>query len=169
MPQTISKNEDTQTQVIAGAFSDPNKASEVVQEFRKLGYLGNNLQIFSKDVSEPHYVVVMDEVVAISQRVYYAQAIEDGKTVVVVSGVMDPQPVIDLFDRYGAEYNPDGSRNLRDDVAGMTLGAVVGAVALGAVGGLVAGPIGLAAGIPAGALAGGAAGAAAGTSAEHKK
>ncbi len=87
----------------------------------------------------------------------------------VVHNVIDPARVIDIFDRYKAEYNPDGSRNLRDDVLGMTTGAAVGAAALGAAGAVVAGPLGAAAGVAAGAVLGGGVGAAAGKAAEHRK
>jgi hypothetical protein len=43
------------------------------------------------------------------------------KVLVAVYEVTDPAPVIDIFDKFKAEYNPNGSRNLRDDVAGMTV------------------------------------------------
>ena len=63
------------------------------------------------------------------------------KTLVAVHNVTDPTPVIEVFDDHKAEYNPDGSRNLRDDVAGMTVGAVAGAVAGGVAGTAIAGPL----------------------------
>jgi hypothetical protein len=88
---------------------------------------------------------------------------------VAVFEVTDPVPVIDIFDKYKAEYNPNGSRNLREDVLGMTAGAVVGAVALGAVGAVVGGPVGAAAGLATGAVVGGGSGAAAGKAIEHRK
>jgi uncharacterized membrane protein len=68
-----------------------------------------------------------------------------------------------------AEYNPDGSRNLRQDVVGMTAGAAIGAIAGGVAGTVVAGPLGGAAGAAAGAVVGGGAGAAAGKASEHRK
>ena len=77
--------------------------------------------------------------------------------------------MIDVFDKYKAEYNPNGSRNLRDDVLAMTTGALVGAAAGGAVGALVGGPAGSAAGAAAGALVGGGSGAAIGKDSEHNK
>jgi hypothetical protein len=88
---------------------------------------------------------------------------------VAVYGVTDPAPVIDIFDKFKAEYNPNGSRNLREDVAGMTVGAVVGAAALGAIGAAVGGPVGAAVGGVAGAVVGGGSGAAAGKAVEHRK
>lgn len=93
-----------------------------------------------------------------------------GKTLVTVNHVLPEQRavVIDTFNRYGAHLNPDGSRNLREDVIGMTTGTAIGAAAGAVVGGIAAGPAGAAAGGAAGALAGGAAGAAAGKAAEHQ-
>ena len=70
----------------------------------------------------------------------------------VVYDVTDPSPIIDVFDEYKAQYNPNGSRNLREDVLGMTAGTIVGAAALGAVGALVGGPLGAAVGGAAGAV-----------------
>jgi len=75
-----------------------------------------------------------------SQALFFDKAIEVGKTVVAVYEVTDPAPIIDIFDKYQAEYNPSGSRNLRENVLGMTTGAVVGAAALGTIGAVVAGP-----------------------------
>jgi uncharacterized membrane protein len=107
--------------------------------------------------------------VAESQALYYDKAVRNGKILVAVHNVVDPAPVIEIFDDNKAEYNPDGSRNLRQDVAGMTAGAVVGAVAGAVAGTVVGGPVGGAAGAAAGAVVGGGAGAAAGKATEHRK
>ena len=104
-----------------------------------------------------------------SQAIYYGEVIHAGKVLVVVSEVADPAPIIDVFDKYKAEYNPNGSRNLRDDVAGMTVGAAIGAAAGGVAGAVIGGPVGAAAGVAAGVVVGGGAGAAAGKAVEHKK
>ena len=83
--------------------------------------------------------------------------------------VTDPSPIIDVFDEYKAQYNPNGSRNLREDVLGMTAGTVIGAAALGAIGALVGGPLGAAVGGATGAVVGGGSGAVAGKAIEHQK
>ena len=93
----------------------------------------------------------------------------EGKVLVAVYEVTDPAPVIDIFDKFKAEYNPNGSRNLRQDVGDMTVGAVVGAAAGSIVGSLMGGPLGAAAGAAAGAVVGGGSGAVVGKSAEHRK
>jgi len=92
-----------------------------------------------------------------SQARYYDHLIRRGRILVAVYDVIDPAPVIDILDEFHAEFNPDGSRNLRDDVIGMTTGAVVGAAA------------GPAVGAAAGAVVGGGSGAAVGKVAEHRK
>jgi uncharacterized membrane protein len=107
--------------------------------------------------------------IAESQALFYEKAIKNGKILVAVHNVTDAAPVIEVFDDNKAEYNPDGSRNLRQDVAGMTAGAAVGAVAGAVAGTAVAGPLGGAVGAAAGAVVGGGAGAAAGKAVEHRK
>jgi hypothetical protein len=103
------------------------------------------------------------------QAEHYDELIRQGRTLVAVYDIVDPAPVIDVLDEFQAEFNPDGSRNIREDVVGMTTGAVVGAAALGSVGGAVAGPAGAALGAAAGAVLGGGSGAAVGKAAEHRK
>src|SRR5690606_35032823 len=100
---------------------------------------------------------------------YHNKVIREGKVLLSVYEVEDARLVIDIFDKFGAEYNPTGSRNLRVDVAGMTAGVVIGAVTGGAVGGILAGPAGAAAGAAVGAVAGGGTGVAAGKAVEYKK
>jgi hypothetical protein len=107
--------------------------------------------------------------VAPSQALFYDRAIREGRVLIAVHNVTEPARVIDVFDRFGAEFNPDGARNMRDDVAGMTVGAAVGAALGGVAGAAVAGPLGAAAGVAAGAIVGGGTGAAAGKAAEHRK
>ncbi len=88
---------------------------------------------------------------------------------VVIYEVPDAAKIIEIFDRFGAESNPDHSRNVRQDVFGLTAGVISGAALGGATGALLGGPVGAAAGIAAGIVAGGAAGAAAGKAVEHQK
>ncbi len=168
MPETISRT--SQGQIIGGTFTSSDNADKAVRAFQELGISPNDIEVVvqlneTKDTDK----MWADRGFAESQADYYEQAIRDGKILVVVYGVVDPAPVIDVFDQYRAEFNPNGSRNLRDDVAGMTVGAAVGAVAGGVAGAAVAGPPGAVAGAAAGAVVGGGAGAAAGKAAEHRK
>jgi hypothetical protein len=171
MPQTINKTADLQ--IIAGVFSDREKADKAIAAFQEAGVPAQNIQfVFQPDklATTSTYVDDFQERgIAERQSVYYDKAISDGKLFVAIYNVTDPAPIVEIFDRFGAEYNPDGSRNVRQDVAGMTAGAGAGAV-IGAAAGLVAGgPIGAAAGAAAGAVLGGGAGAAAGKGIEHNK
>ena len=171
MPQTIDKT--GLGQIIGGTFADRENADKAVQAFRDLGIPDEEIQVVvqlnEKQAKEAYTDILTDRGFADSQARFYDKAIREGKILVVVYDVTDPAKIIDVFDRFKAEYNPNGSRNLRDDVAGMTVGAVVGAVAGGVAGAVVAGPLGAAAGGAAGAVVGGGAGAAAGKAAEHSK
>jgi hypothetical protein len=171
MPETISKNDNRQ--IIGGVFSDRENADEAVQELRELGIADANIQVvvmLEADKSRAAYTdALVGRGVAESQALFYDKAVRDGKILVAVHNVVDPAPVIEIFDDNKAEYNPDGSRNLRDDVAGMTAGAAVGALAGGVAGTIAAGPLGGAVGAAAGAVVGGGAGAAVGKAVEHRK
>jgi hypothetical protein len=171
MPKTIDRT--FHGQIIGGAFSNRENSNKAVEAFQEMGIPESDIQIVvqldEKQTKTVYSDILTERGFSESQATYYDKAIREGKTLVVVYGVADPKPVIDVFDRFKAEYNPNGSRNLRDDVAGMTVGAVVGAVAGGVAGAAVAGPVGAAAGVAAGAVVGGGSGAAAGKAAEHKK
>jgi hypothetical protein len=172
MPETISKSNNN-LQIIGGTFSNRENADRAIQAFRELGVPEQNIQVViqlnESQADQAYTDALVGRGVSESQALFYDKAIRDGKILVAIHNVTDPTRVIEVFDRFGAEFNPNGSRNLRDDVLGMTAGAVVGAAALGVAGGVVGGPVGAAAGAAAGAVLGGGAGAAAGKAAEHRK
>ncbi len=171
MPQTLDKT--FQGQIIGGIFSNRENAEKAVDALVDLGIERSDIQVVvqcSETPEEDVYTdILTDRGSAQSQAKFYDQAIRSGKVLVVVYSVLEPAPVIDVFDHYSAEFNPNGSRNLRDDVLGMTTGALVGAAAGGAVGAIVGGPAGGAAGEAAGAILGGGSGAAVGRTSEHHK
>jgi len=171
MPKTIDKT--FQGQIIGGTFSNRDNADKAVAAFQEMGIPQSNIQIVvqlnDKQTEDVYTDILTERGFADSQARFYDKAISEGKILVVVYGVTDPADVIDVFDRFKAEYNPNGSRNLREDVAGMTVGAAVGAAAGGVAGAVVGGPVGAAAGVAAGAVIGGGSGAAAGKAVEHKK
>ena len=171
MPETISKTDNLQ--IIAGSFSDREQADKAIAEFRNLGVPDANIQVvvqLDEDQAKDAYTDAMvGRGFAESQAAFYDKAIREGKTLVAVHNVTNPKPVIDVFDRFGSDFNPNGTRNVRQDVFGMTAGAAVGATALGTAGAVVAGPLGAAAGVAAGTAIGGALGAAAGKAVEHDK
>ena len=153
MPKTTKRWDHRQN--IGGVFSDRTNADKAIQAFHDLG-------IKEQDI---------EEVISLNDTV------RNGKILVMVHNVKDPGPVIDIFDTNKAEYNPDGSYNFRDDVAGLTVGAVAGAALGGAAGAaeggvlgtIVSGPLGTVVGSVVGAVVGGGVGAAAGEIAEHRK
>ena len=171
MPQTIEKN--SQNQIIAGVFSDPKNADKATVAFQQMGVPSQDIQTIvqpDKNAAGKVYTTDLQEYgISEPQARYYDEAIRKGKTFIAVHNVTDPKPVIDIFDRFGAEYNPDGSRNVRQDVAGLTAGTGAGAIVGAGVGMVTAGPVGAAVGAAAGAVLGGGAGAAAGKTVEHKK
>jgi hypothetical protein len=171
MPKTIDKTFNGQ--IIGGIFSNEDNADKAVEAFEDLDISSDNIEVIVQlddDQAEDVYTdMLSDRGFSESQTFYYDKVIREGKILVVVYEVTDPASIIDIFDKFDAGYNPNGSRNLRDDVLGMTVGAVAGAAALGAVGAVVAGPVGAAAGGVAGAVVGGGSGAAAGKAAEHRK
>jgi len=171
MPQTISNT--SEGQIIGGTFSNRENADKAVKAFQNLGISPSNIQVLvqlnEKQTKDVYTDILSDRGFSESQARFYDKAVREGKVLVAVTDVTDPDPVIDIFDKFKAEYNPNGSRNVRDDVAGMTVGAVVGAAAGGVAGAALAGPVGAAAGVAAGAVVGGGSGAAAGKAAEHKK
>jgi hypothetical protein len=171
MPETISKTEERQ--IIGGAFSNRQDAERAVAAFRNLGVSDSDIQVVvqldQKQADNIYTDTMVGRGFARSQAEFYDRAIREGKTLVAVHNVVNPTPIIEVFDQYKSDFNPNGTRNVRQDVFGMTAGAAIGATALGTAGAVVAGPIGAAAGVAAGTVLGGAVGAAAGKAVEHNK
>ncbi len=171
MPQTIHST--NQGQIIGGIFSEQENANKAVDALFALKISPENLQVIIKlndDQAEDTYTsLLVGRGFSETQAFYHNKVIREGKVFVAVYEVTDPAPIIDIFNKYKAEYNPNGSRNLRNDVAGMTVGAVVCAAAGGAAGAVIAGPVGAIAGASVGAVAGGGSGAVAGKASEHSK
>ncbi len=171
MPQTINKTGDLQ--IIAGIFSDLTNADKATAEFHKMGVPSQDIQLLVQPKKDPTGTVYTTELqgrgIAETHARYYDEAIRNGKAFLAIHNVTDPKPVIEVFDRFGAEYNPDGSRNVRQYVTGLTAGAGAGAVIGAGVGLVAGGPIGAAVGAAAGAVVGGGTGAAAGKAVEHGK
>jgi len=171
MPQTIDKT--FHGQIIGGVFSSRENADNAVAAFEELGVASENIQVIvqvdEKKVADAYSDMLLGRGFSESQARYYDKLLREGKILVAVYEVTDPAPIIDIFDKYNAEHNPNGSRNLREDVLGMTTGAIVGAAAFFAVGAALGGLAGAAAGAVAGAVVGGGSGAVVGKATEHKK
>ena len=171
MPETITEIDNRQ--IIGGMFSSRKNADKAIQDLRELGVPEEDIQVVvtlnEKQADEAYKDALVGRGVAESQALFYDKAIRNGKILVAVHNVTEPAPVIEVFDDNKAEYNPDGSRNLRQDVVGLTAGAAIGAVAGGMAGTVAGGPLGAAVGAAAGAVVGGGAGAAVGKATEHRK
>jgi hypothetical protein len=171
MPKTIEKTYEGQ--IIGGIFANEDNAEKAVEAFEEMDISSDDIEIIvqleGEQAEDVYTDILSDRGFSESQALYYDKVIREGKVLVVVSEVNDAAPVIDIFDKFKAEYNPNGSRNLRDDVAGMTVGAAVGAAAGGVAGAVIGGPVGAVAGGAAGAVVGGGSGAAVGKAVEHKK
>ena len=145
MPETIKRWDHRRN--IGGVFSKRDNADKAIQAFRELG-------VPEQDIHE--VVSLYDTVRA-------------GKILVTVHNVKEPAPIIEIFDLHKAEYNLNGSRNVRQDVAGLTIGTAVGATSGGVTGTFVAGPVGGAIGAATGAMVGGGLGSVIGKTREHLK
>jgi hypothetical protein len=171
MPETISKTDNRQ--IIGGLFSDRENADNAVKEFRELGIPDQDIQVVvmleGKQAKDAYTNALVGRGVAESQALFLDKAVRNGKILVAVHNVTVPDKVIEVFNDNKAESNPDGSRNLRQDVVDLTTGAAAGAVAGAVAGTAVAGPLGGAVGAAAGAVIGAGAGGAAGKAIEHNK
>ena len=172
MPETISKTDEDS--VVGAVFLNRENADEAIQTLKEAGIPANDIQVVVLlDGKEATEACVEATDCADSKEdvggLFYDKAVTKGKVLVAVHHVTDPAPVIEIFDENQAECNPDGSRNVRQDVVGLTAGAATGAAAGGVVGMAAGGPIGGAIGAAAGALVGGGAGAVVGTVTEHRK
>jgi len=172
MPQTMITTKQG-ARIIGATFLDRANAESAVGALEEIGISPLNIQVVvqlnSHSAQGLYATILTDRGFGTEEARRYDQLIHEGRTLVAVYDVTDPGPVIDVLDEFRAEFNPDGSRNIREDVVGMTTGAVAGAAVLGTVGGAVAGPAGAALGAAAGAVLGGGSGAAVGKVAEHRK
>lgn len=151
MPKTMGKR--TNNRIIGGAFSSRKAADKAIAAFRAWGVPEKDIQVSQ----------------ALSYEKSTHAALRRGNILVTIHHVRDPASMIEIFDQCEAGYNPNGSRNVRQDVVGMTAGMAAGAAALGAVGAVLGGPVGAATGAAAGAILGGGTGAAAGKAVEDRK
>ena len=145
MPETISKSRNRRT--IGGVFATRDNADKAIEAFLHAG-------VAEEDI---HVIVSINDTV------------RAGRVRVDVHNVKDPAPIIEIFDTHKAEYNLDGSRNFRQDVAGLTMGTAAGATSGGVTGTFVAGPLGTAVGAATGAVVGGGLGSVIGKAKEHRK
>jgi hypothetical protein len=171
MPQTIEKT--FHGQIIAGTFLKRDDVEVAIMDFREAGVFPSDIQVLpltdEKNDKDIYSEILSARGFSGTQALYYEKEIHDGKILVAVHSVTEPHIIIDIFNKNCAEFNPNGSRNVREDVVGMTAGAAAGAVAGGTAGAVAGGPIGAAVGAATGAIVGATAGASMGKALEHRK
>lgn len=146
--------------VVGALFEDNHNANQAAQELIEEGFSNYDItvdvKLTDKEQKKAFKASLKAKGFEDPDQLYFEKAVEEGKTLVSVTNVPKSKvaAVIEVLNKNGAHYNPDGSRNVRDDVVGMTTGAVVGA----AIGAVIGGPVGAAAGFAVGAGAGGAVG-----------
>ncbi|MES2309464.1 MAG: glycine zipper domain-containing protein [Verrucomicrobiota bacterium] len=150
--------------IVGGVFKNYDDANDAVAELLKQGYSNHEIGVLFQTESNESQASRREALHSVGydhwDQVYLDKEIEAGRTLVSVTNVSPDKTgdVVQILNRFGSHYNPDGSRNVRDDVVGMTTGAAIGAAA-----GVFTGPIGMAIG----ALTGAAIGAFAGTEMER--
>jgi hypothetical protein len=129
MHQTMA-NATNRSQIVSATFSNRARAEQAVDALQELGISPLDLQVVvqlsTKAAKDVYTDILSDRGFSVAQARYYDELIRNGKVLVAVYDVVDPGPVIDILDECHAEFNPDGSRNLRDDVLGVTTGTAVG-------------------------------------------
>src|SRR6201992_4379007 len=99
MPQTINKTADSQ--IIAGVFSDREKADKAIVAFQEAGVPSQNIQFIVQPEKQTNATTYVDDFqgrgIAERQAAYYDKAIRDGKLFVAVYNVIDPAPVVEIF------------------------------------------------------------------------
>jgi hypothetical protein len=143
------------TKIVGALFDDHHDANLAVDALLKKGYLREDIAVLVQIDPNQDKKARQHALKAVGyedpDRRYFDKAVEEGKTLVSVTNVPENKAgeVISILKHHGAHYNPDGSRNVRDDVVGMTSGAAIGAAA-----GAFVGPIGAAIGALAGTAVG---------------
>ncbi len=108
MPKTMGKR--TNNRIIGGAFSSRKAADKAIAAFRAWGVPEKDIQVSQ----------------ALSYEKSTHAALRRGNILVTIHHVRDPASMIEIFDQCEAGYNPNGSRNVRQDVVGMTAGMAAG-------------------------------------------
>jgi hypothetical protein len=115
-------------QIIGGIFTSRHDADGAIEALEELEISSDDIEEFVQldktHSKEAHIEILSERGFSETQAIYYDKLVREGNILVVVYDVTDPSPIIDVFDEYKAQYNPNGSRNLREDVLDMTAGTV---------------------------------------------
>jgi hypothetical protein len=126
MPKTTDKIYEGQ--IIGGVFTSRADADGAIEALQELEIASDDIEEFVQvdktHSKEAHLEILSERGLSETQAIYYDKLVREGNILVVVYDVTDPSAIIDVFDEYEAHYNPNGSRNLREDVPGMIPGTV---------------------------------------------
>ncbi len=153
--QTIANNRQ-----VGALFDNTGDANMAVKALKEQGFSSRNIRMTILDDRQKPLIVPEDlfrhSGYSARHIRYFKDGLLGGKVMVTIFNVPEDLTgvAIHILNENGSQYDPDGSRNVRDDVLGMTTGALAGA----ALGALVAGPIGAAAGEVGGGIIGSALG-----------
>lgn len=156
----ISKQQIPPYRQIGALFKDPADAQRAVDELVSEGFPRTDIFLsteqYLKDKPDVRQRALREGGYIEEDVLYFDKELAEGKTLVSVGHVREEQcgTVIHILNKNGSHYDPDGTRNVRDDVVGMTTGALIGA----AMGAVLGGPIGAAVGEVGGGVIGGALG-----------
>jgi hypothetical protein len=107
-------------QIIGGIFTDRHDADGAIEALEELEISSEDIEEFVQldqaRSKEAHTKILSERGFSEGQAFYYDKLVRGGNILLVVYNVTDPSPIIDVFDEYKAQYNPNGSRNLREEV-----------------------------------------------------
>ncbi len=113
MPETIAVQ--TNARSSAELSSNREDADNAIAGFRNLGVPDQNIQVVvqldekeAEKAQKAYTETLVGRGFAESQAAYYDKAIREGKTLVAVHNVTDAKPIIDVFDKFGSDFNPTG-------------------------------------------------------------
>ena len=106
-------------QMIGGIFTNRDDADGAIGALEELEVSSDDIEEFVQldhtQSKEAHNEILSEGGLSKSQAIYYDKLVREGNILLVVYNVTDPSPAIDVFDEYKEQYNPNGSRNLRED------------------------------------------------------
>lgn len=145
---------------VGALFDDAEDAQRAAEKLAEAGFPRRHIVVsteqYLKDAPETRHEALRAGGYIEEDVLYFDKELVNGKTLVSVANVPESQcgTVIRILNENGSHYDPDGTRNMRDDVMGMTTGAAIGA----ALGAMLGGPIGMAVGEVGGGVVGSALG-----------
>jgi type II secretory pathway component PulC len=105
MPQTITKTYEGR--LLGGIFSNCEYTQRAIDAFKGLSMSETNIQIvqLSSMLDKDPYTDYLVRLGFVrSQARFYDKALQEGRILVALYQVTDPNPIIKIFDQYKAKY-----------------------------------------------------------------